>query len=174
MAPSQVEKKTKCKKYTYTDHSKYKQWEKERRDKFKHKLEELASHLPNFDKENPWKKFDILDNAILCIKDNSKRKDRGDHEHLIKKLTAEVTSLKKIILKYTNFPSESKEILKLTSREILAELLASEQGPRSPTNVEDDLPEAANEDTSNDNLAFVAKIAQPNDHCYSSTEPELR
>ena len=119
MAPSQIEKKTKCKKYTYTDHSKYKQWEKERRDKFKHKLEELASHLPNYDKENPWKKFDILDNAILCIKE-SRRKDRSDHDNLIKKLTAEVTSLKKAILQYTNFPSETKDIFKLTSRDILA------------------------------------------------------
>ena len=69
MAPDITEKKTKncSKKYAYSAHSKYSKWEKDRRDRFNSKLDELAECLPNYSKESPWKKVEIIENAILTI-----------------------------------------------------------------------------------------------------------
>ena len=122
MAPDISDKKTKvCKKYSHSDHSKYKQWEKDRRDRFNVKLEELASCLPNYSKENPWKKVEIVENAIVNLRNlaNDIQSKNNSDRDTIRKLSAEVNSLKDIILQFTSFKKSSEDIYKLTSDEIV-------------------------------------------------------
>ena len=99
MAPDISDKKTKvCKKYSHSDHSKYKQWEKDRRDRFNVKLDELASCLPDYSKENPWKKVEIVENAIVHLRgmaSDMQAKKSSDRETM-RKLSAEVNNLKDI------------------------------------------------------------------------------
>ena len=171
MAPDITKKKTKvCKKYAYSEHSKYSKWEKERRDRFNMKLEELASCLPNYKKETTWKKVEIVENAIINMRNKSIVVNKA-HEETIKKLSAEVNQLKNIILEFTGFTKSSEDIYKITSREISTLL-------RGLINNKKDSIETAHDDIlleDEENLAFVAKIAQSNDHCYSMqvSEPNL-
>ena len=67
MAPNiTAGRKTKVsKKYAYTEHSKYKEWEKQRRDRFNEKLEELAACLPGHTEHTTWKKVGIHPAAAL-------------------------------------------------------------------------------------------------------------
>ena len=90
MAPDITKNKTKaCKKYAYSEHSKYSKWEKERRDRFNMKLEELASCLPNYKKETTWKKVEIVENAIINMRNKSIAVNKS-HEETIRKLSTEV------------------------------------------------------------------------------------
>ena len=183
MAPDISDKKTKvCKKYSHSDHSKYKQWEKDRRDRFNLKLEELASCLPSYSKENPWKKVEIVENAIVNLRslaNDIQSKNNSDRE-TIRKLSAEVNSLKDIILQFTSFKKSSEDIYKLTSEEIVTAIkqiiFSRKRDALSPGDTEQDVGDENTDDTVDEDLAFVAKIAQTNDHCYSVsvTEPNMR
>ena len=183
MAPDISDKKTKvCKKYSHSDHSKYKQWEKDRRDRFNVKLEELASCLPSYSKENPWKKVEIVENAIVNLRslaNDLQAKNNSDRE-TIRKLSAEVNSLKDIILQFTSFKKSSEDIYKLTSEEIVTAIkqiiFSRKRDAISSGDTETDAGDDNTDDTVDEDLAFVAKIAQTNDHCYSVsvTEPNMR
>ena len=183
MAPDISDKKTKvCKKYSHSDHSKYKQWEKDRRDRFNVKLEELASCLPNYSKENPWKKVEIVENAIVNLRNlaNDIQSKNNSDRDTIRKLSAEVNSLKDIILQFTSFKKSSEDIYKLTSEEIVTAIkqiiLTRKRDAISSGDTEADAGDDNTDDTVDEDLAFVAKIAQTNDHCYSVsvTEPNMR
>ena len=188
MAPNISDKKQQkvCKKYSHAaDHSKYKQWEKDRRDRFNVKLEDLASCLPNYDKENPWKKVEIVENAILALRSNLNNAfhSKPSDTDTIRKLSAEINNLKNVIIQFTSFRKADEDIFKLTSDEIFAVLnrvILNKKKVRAQDNNSDseyitgdtcDDEDAAGED----DLAFVARIAQSNDHCYSVsvTEPNL-
>ena len=175
MAPDITEKKTKncSKKYAYSAHSKYSKWEKDRRDRFNSKLEELAQCLPSYTKENPWKKVEIIENAILSIKTRSVNQNKVLSDETIRKLSNEVNNLKNIILQFTGFNESSEDIYRLTSHQIssiLSEILMREK-EREETSV---LPVqvVTSPDKNEKNLAFVAKIASSNDHCYSMNVSE--
>ena len=183
MAPDISDKKTKvCKKYSHSDHSKYKQWEKDRRDRFNVKLEELASCLPNYNKENPWKKVEIVENAIVNLRSlaNEMQSKNNSERETIRKLSAEVNSLKDIILQFTSFKKSSEDIYRLTSEEIVTVIkqiiLSRKRDAISSGDTETEAGIDNTDDAVDEDLAFVAKIAQTNDHCYSVsvTEPNMR
>ena len=118
MAPDVAKKAPKlCKKYTYTEHSKYSQWEKERRARFNDRLEELSRSMPGYSKENPWKKIEIIEQAISNI---TKRKMEASksQEEAISGLAREVHQLKSIILQFTKIKKANADVFKLTSTEI--------------------------------------------------------
>ena len=189
MTPSIVIKKPKCKKYTYIDHSKYREWEKERRNRFNNKLEELATNLPEYNKENPWKKCEILERSIVWLKENTRRlhdsvlqiqtlndeisnlkkenaKIIQDSALQIQSLNDEIQNLKNVIIKLNQPPSKLKNIL---SNDDTDNVLDSTDMPGD--DFESESPEKIlSKDT---NLAFVANIGQTNDHCYFSSEPEI-
>ena len=166
MAPDVAKKAPKlCKKYTYTEHSKYSQWEKERRARFNDRLEELSRMMPGYNKENPWKKIEIIEQAINNI---TKRKLEASksQEDTISGLAREVHQLKSIILQFTNIKKVNADVFKLTSVEIGRTLdsLAEQDKENLPPEPPD--PEAE------ESLAFVAKIARSNDHDYIRTTEE--
>ena len=166
MAPDVAKKAPKlCKKYTYTEHSKYSQWEKERRARFNDRLEELSRMMPGYSKENPWKKIEIIEQAINNI---TKRKVEASksQEDAISGLAREVHQLKSIILQFTNIKNVNADVFKLTSTEIGRTLdsLAEQEKENLPPEPPD--PEAE------ESLAFVAKIARSNDHDYIRTTEE--
>ena len=174
MAPDISDKKTKqCKKYIHSDHNKYKQWEKERRDRFNVKLECLASYLPNYDKENPWKKVEIVENAILTLKNRANNLNKSD-PGAQKSLSEEIANLKRIILQFTQFKKSNEDIFEVDSNFILTTL----NNLILQDNADDSHHDQSSADlqSNDESLAFIAKIAQSNDHCYSVsvTEPELR
>ena len=167
MAPDVAKKAPKlCKKYTYTEHSKYSQWEKERRARFNDRLEELSRMMPGYSKENPWKKIEIIEQAINNI---TKRKVEASksQEEAISGLAREVHQLKSIILQFTKIKNVNADVFKLTSAEIgrTLESLAEQDKENLPPEPPDD-PEAE------ESLAFVAKIARSNDHDYIRTTEE--
>ena len=177
MAPDISDKKTKvCKKYSHSDHSKYRQWEKERRARFNDKLEDLASCLPNYDKQNPWKKAEIIENAIRTLRSKVLSAKKSSDNDTIRKLSAEVNSLKDIILQFTSFDKSGEDIYQLTSQQVISILnkiiLQEKENSRNET-VTGGVGDADLD--GEEDLAFVAKIAQSNDHCYSVniTEPNL-
>ena len=166
MAPDVAKKAPKlCKKYTYTEHSKYSQWEKERRARFNDRLEELSRSMPGYSKENPWKKIEIIEQAISNI---TKRKMEASksQEEAISGLAREVHQLKSIILQFTKIKKVNADVFKLTSTEIgqTLENLAEQEKENLPPEPPD--PEAE------ESLAFVAKIARSNDHDYVRTTEE--
>ena len=166
MAPDVAKKAPKlCKKYTYTEHSKYSQWEKERRARFNDRLEELSRSMPGYSKENPWKKIEIIEQAISNI---TKRKMEASksQEEAISGLAREVHQLKSIILQFTKIKKVNADVFKLTSTEIgqTLENLAEQEKENLPPEPPD--PEAE------ESLAFVAKIARSNDHDYIRTTEE--
>ena len=173
MAPDITEKKTKncSKKYAYSAHSKYSKWEKDRRDRFNSKLDELAECLPNYSKESPWKKVEIIENAILTITTQAVSQNKVSDD-TIRKLSNEVNNLKNIILQFTCFNKSAEDIYRVTSHEIssiLSEILLSEKQQEEtllPVQV------VTSPDKIEKSLAFVAKIAQSNDHCYSMNVSE--
>ena len=189
MAPNISDKKQQkvCKKYSHAaDHSKYKQWEKDRRDRFNVKLEDLASCLPNYDKENPWKKVEIVENAILALRSNLNNAfhSKPSDTDTIRKLSAEINNLKNVIIQFTSFRKADEDIFKLTSDEIFTVLNRVILNKKKKVRTQDNNSDSEyitgdtcdNEDTaSEDDLALVAQIAQSNDHCYSVsvTEPNL-
>ena len=175
MAPDITEKKTKncSKKYAYSAHSKYSKWEKDRRDRFNSKLEDLARCLPSYTKDNSWKKVEIIENAILSITSRSVNQSNVTEE-TVRKLSNEVNNLKNIILQFTGFNESSEDIYRLTSHQIssiLSEILMREKEREEAATV---LPVqvVTSPDKTEKNLAFVAKIAQSNDHCYSMNVSE--
>lgn len=174
MAPDVAKKAPKmCKKYAYTEHSKYSQWEKERRARFSDRLEELSRAMPGYNKENPWKKIEIVEQAIANI--NSKQLGISKaHEDSVKKLSAEVHQLKTVILRFTNFKKGSSEdIFSLTSTKVvlvLEQVLRDdERNKENQAPEEQPVPDPDNEES----LAFVAKIAKANDHSYSLATAEV-
>ena len=174
MAPDITEKKTKncSKKYAYSAHSKYSKWEKDRRDRFNSKLEDLAQCLPSYTKENGWKKVEIIENAILSIKSRSVNQNKVS-EDTIRKLSNEVNNLKNIILQFTGFNESSEDIYRLTSHQIssiLSEILMREKEREEASVLPVQVVTSAEKNEKN--LAFVAKIAQSNDHCYSMNVSE--
>ena len=189
MAPNISDKKQQkvCKKYSHAaDHSKYKQWEKDRRDRFNVKLEDLASCLPNYDKENPWKKVEIVENAILALRSNLNNAfhSKPSDTDTIRKLSAEINNLKNVIIQFTSFRKADEDIFKLTSDEIFTVLNRVILNKKKKVRTQDNNSDSEyitgdtcdDEDTAGeDDLAFVARIAQSNDHCYSVsvTEPNL-
>ena len=106
MAPDISDKKTKvCKKYTHSDHNKYRQWEKERRARFNDKLEDLASCLPNYDKENPWKKVEIVENAIIALKSKLISAKKSSDIDTIRKLSALSRCRRRMTPQSSSWPS---------------------------------------------------------------------
>ena len=167
MAPDVAKKAPKlCKKYTYTEHSKYSQWEKERRARFNDRLEELSRIMPGYSKENPWKKIEIIEQAINNI---TKRKVEAakSQEDTISGLAKEVHQLKSIILQFTKIKNVNADVFKLTSAEIGRTLdgLAEQDKENLP-------PEPPDPEPEEESLAFVAKIARSNDHDYIRTTEE--
>ena len=174
MAPDITEKKTKncSKKYAYSAHSKYSKWEKDRRDRFNSKLEELAECLPNYNKDNPWKKVEIIENAILTITTGSVSQNKVS-EDTIRKLSNEVNNLKSVILQFTGFSKSSEDIYRVTSHDIssiLSEIAVSEKAQQEDSILP--VQVVASPEKTDKSLAFVAKIAQSNDHCYSMNVSE--
>ena len=169
MAPDVAKKAPKlCKKYTYTEHSKYSQWEKERRARFNDRLEELSRMMPGYSKENPWKKIEIIEQAINNI---TKRKVEASksQEEAISGLAREVHQLKSIILQFTKIKNVNADVFKLTSTEIGRTLdsLAEQEKENLPPD-----PEPPDDPEAEESLAFVAKIARSNDHDYIRTTEE--
>ena len=170
MAPDMAKKGPKvCKKYAYTEHSKYSQWEKERRARFNDKLEELARVLPGHSKENPWKKIEILEQAIGNVTKRRAEVARSQ-EDAVNSLAGEVNSLKTIILRFTEFNKAAEDIFAVSSAEIRRVLEEMEE--RDKENKPPEAEEVVGDAEAEDSLAFVAKIARSNDHDYTRTVAE--
>ena len=157
-----------CKKYNYTGHQKYSQWEKERRARFNDKLEELSRALPGYNKDNPWKKIEIVEQAIANIHARKLAVSKA-HDEAVCKLSKEVQALKSVIMKFTNFGQSSEDILKMPSSDI--EQVLEEVRVRDKENQAPETQQIGHTETE-ESLAFVAKIARSNDHSYSLSTVE--
>ncbi|XP_023321963.1 uncharacterized protein LOC111696561 [Eurytemora carolleeae] len=93
-----------------------KMYEKNRRDRFNIKIELLASLLPNYNKENPWPKQEIISNSIEFI--SSKKGESLRSLELLRSMKIEIEKLKDVILAYTEFKYQKYDIHKLSSVEI--------------------------------------------------------
>jgi len=92
------------------------QYEKNRRDRINSKLEELASMLPHYCKENPWQKKEIIENSIEFLL--SVKAEKTENQELMRKMYSEIKALKDIIVAFSEFKYLKYDIFKLSSVEI--------------------------------------------------------